>query len=743
EKEILKRRFAALLEASEPARRAVAARVERVNGTRGEPRSFDLLHALLEDQPYRLSFWRVAAEEINYRRFFDVNDLAAIRMENPAVFEAAHRLVFELVEAGEVTGLRIDHPDGLRDPSAYFDALEERAARLAVRAALGPGVDDRAVARALERLREEGAPARPLYVVVEKILARGEELPADWAVFGTSGYDFTTSVSALFVDASAESAMTEIYARFIGQRIDFFDLIYQKKKLILETSLAGELNVLADALSAIAERDRHFRDFTLGALTHALREVIACFPVYRTYVRERTEVIDARDRAAVILAIRLARRKNPTTDASIYEFVRAVLLGDLRDGAADEDRATWRDFVLRVQQLTGPVMAKGLEDTAFYVYNRLVALNEVGGEPERFGLDVGEFHRENAERQAAWPGALLATSTHDTKRSEDVRARIAALSEMTGEWADALVEMSRATNALRVDIEESLAPDRNEEYLFYQTVVGTWDDARVAGTENTAWTERLVAYMRKATKEAKVNTSWIHAHPGWDAAVEAFVRGALAPGSAFLDAVAPIARAAAYFGRWSALAQAVLKLTAPGVPDIYQGTETWDDSLVDPDNRRPVDFDARRRLLEEVRAGQARGRAFAEELVVAAEDGRIKLLVTRAALALRARVPAPFGAASTYRPLAPSGAAASHVIGFARRAPSGAEVAVVVPRLAAKLVQSARVPPIGEVWGETKVDLTPGDYVDAFTGERVTVGAGGALVRDVLVSFPAALLEKV
>jgi (1->4)-alpha-D-glucan 1-alpha-D-glucosylmutase len=728
EKEILKRRLATLVDESREVRAALAARVERFNGTKGDPRSFDLLDSLLEEQAYRLSFWRVAAEEINYRRFFDVNELAAIRMENPAVFAAAHKLVFELVRDGVVTGLRIDHPDGLWDPVSYFERLQAEHRRTLE----GPN------AKPADVLPSQAAAS--LYVVVEKILARGEELPGDWAVHGTSGYEFAALLTGLFVDGSSERAMSEIYGKFIGERVDFDALIYQKKKLIVQTSLAGELNVLAHALARLSQRDRHLRDFTLGALRSALREVIACFPVYRTYIRESTTAVEPRDRAAIGLAVRLAQRKNPTTDKSVFDLLRAVFLQEVPGTVPDEDRALWREFVMRVQQLTAPVMAKGLEDTAFYVYNRLVSLNEVGGEPERFGVPVDEFHEENQARARSFPYSMLATSTHDTKRSEDVRARINVLSELTRDWELALERFTRSTRGHRTSVDEVPAPDPNEEYLFYQTVLGTWQPEFAAGKANAEYVERIVAYMRKATKEAKVNTSWINAHTGYDAAIEAYVRAVLAEGSAFLEAMRPLAARIAFFARFGSLSQALLKLASPGVPDLYQGNEVWDHSLVDPDNRRAVDWDRRKALLADV-AGRRPSPAFARELVSSAEDGRIKMFVTHVALDARRRLRDAFDSGGAYVPLAASGARREHVVAFARRG-LREDVAVIVPRLAAKLTGGSETPPVGQVWDDTQVALEAGRYLNAFTGETLISPGGSASMRDVLSDFPVALLER-
>ncbi|MGK3995440.1 malto-oligosyltrehalose synthase [Sorangium sp. So ce1024] len=799
EKEILKRRLAALVADSPEVAAAVAEGVERINGKVGEPRSFDALEALIAEQAYRLSFWRTAAEEINYRRFFDINDLAAIRMEHRPVFNEAHRLVFELCERGQVTGLRIDHPDGLWDPIGYFEDLQqgyliercrrrflaEAASAPEPRSLLDPRRRPEARFAKLEpalraalsaRMRAEGQGAqlsRPLYVAVEKILARGETLPEAWPIHGTSGYDFTAAVSELFVDASSEAAMTSIYERFIGDQIEFETLVYEKKKVILRTALASELNVLTHALNRLTERDRRFRDFTLGSLNDALREVIACFPVYRTYINERTPTISDHDRIAIGRAVALARRRNPTMEASIFTFVRSVLMLDSTDLFREEDRPLFCDFVMKFQQLTGPVMAKGLEDTSFYIYNRLVSLNEVGGEPERYGASVLAFHRGNVQRHRTWPYSMLASSTHDTKRSEDVRARISVLSELPSAWEEALHRAAAAAAPLTAEIDGRVAPDSNEEYFFYQTLLGSLPIEPLLGSPQgarapegdalAAYTERLVAYMRKATKEAKVNTSWIDAHPEYDAAIEAFVRKAVASEDV-MGALLPLARVVAYHGMWGSLSQTLLKLTSPGVPDIYQGNEVWDFSLVDPDNRRAVDYASREKALADVRARWGGGDvALARELCAEARDGRIKLFVTHVALDLRRRYPALFGADGAYAPRAVTGEREAHVVAFSRRvqvdASNARSVVVIAPRFSAKLLGGAVAPPIGKVWAGTSVDVEPGLYKDLFTGAEIEASASAPAPRDapptsdpvggaalplerVLSDFPVALLVR-
>ncbi|MDC3961633.1 malto-oligosyltrehalose synthase [Polyangium jinanense] len=766
EKEILKRRLAALVAESPAVARAIEEQIRVMNGQKGDPRSFDALDALLENQAYRLSYWRVAAEEVNYRRFFDINDLGAIRMENPVVFEEAHRLLFQLMDEGKVTGLRIDHPDGLWAPSTYFCRLQRTFFLHRVRRELEGTEDGKGAASALQSLllsrfdrdaeRRPEDPPRPLYIAVEKILSRSEELPRDWAVQGTSGYDFAALASALFVDRSAERTITSIYEGFTGLHLDFGTLAYQKKKVILESSLASELNVLASALNRISERDRHTRDFTLGTLTDALREVIACFPVYRTYLHEGTTSVAPRDAAAIRAALRAARRRNPTMDASVYSFLGGILLLERPPHLSEQELPSRRDFVMRFQQLTGPVTAKGLEDTAFYVYNRLVSLNEVGGEPERFGITVDELHRGNEARQRLWPSSMLTTSTHDTKRSEDVRARINVLSELPSDWAGTLYRLAEATALFREELEGISAPDRNEEYLYYQTLLGTWPFG--AESASPAYVERLVDYMRKATKEAKVNTSWTNADPTYDAAVEHFVRKTLADGPetrAFREALLPLARTVAYHGMWGSIAQVLLKLTSPGVPDIYQGNELWDFSLVDPDNRRPVDFGIRKQILAEIeerrRAPESRAE-LSRALVESASDGRIKLYVTRVALEARRQWPALFGPEGAYVPLGASGPGKDHVVAFARRC-KDQEILVVTPRLTARLSNGRSEPPIGAIWGETTLQIdsptggsTQSVYENLFTGETIEgapADAGLVLpLSRVLGAFPVALLSR-
>ncbi|HXE81334.1 MAG TPA: malto-oligosyltrehalose synthase, partial [Vicinamibacterales bacterium] len=451
EKEVIKRRLAALTERSPAVAAHVRQAVAALNGIKGDPRSFDALDALLDAQPYRLAHWRVAAEEINYRRFFDINELAAIRMEVPAVFERVHAFLFDLLAAGLVDGFRIDHVDGLYDPGDYLARLQARAQ------AVRP---------------DRYSPDRPLYIVVEKILGHGEQLP-DWPVAGTTGYDFLVMVNGLFVDRRGERAASDAYDRFTRLRMPYREIVYRGKQLILRVSMASELNVLAHRLNRFSERNRHYRDFTLNSLGYAIREIIACFPVYRTYVNERELDVSERDRAYIEAAVREAKRRDPTRPSSVYHFIRDLLL-KRADYIPESERDEQLQFVGKFQQVTSPVTAKGIEDTALYIYNRLVSLNEVGGEPDRFGVAPGELHAWLAARAARWPHGLSATSTHDTKRSEDVRARINVLSELMSAWRQATSQWARINRRFRSVVDGQSYPSRNEEYLLYQTLVGTW-----------------------------------------------------------------------------------------------------------------------------------------------------------------------------------------------------------------------------------------------------------------------------
>ncbi|AKU91435.1 malto-oligosyltrehalose synthase [Vulgatibacter incomptus] len=690
EKEVIKRRLDALCQASPLVSAFIERNVRDLNGTRGDSASFDLLDRLLDEQAYRLAHWRVAGEEINYRRFFDVNDLAAIRMEDPEVFGHTHRLVLKLLADGLAQGMRIDHPDGLFDPKAYFRRLQEEhfvetCRRIAEEEALPFDELEPRLRSMYELHARDGRDARPLYVVIEKILGLGERLPDDWAVEGTTGYEFLNSVNGLFVDPANLRAIDDVFSRFTGLRLDLGELVYRKKKLIMSTSMASEVNILAFLLNRVSEMNRRSRDFTLNALRSAIVEYVACFPVYRSYVTAKG--VDDRDRRYVEQAISAAKRRSPVTNVSIFDFLRNVLL--LRHGAhlGDEEKRMQLDFAMKLQQLTGPVMAKGLEDTSFYVFNRLVSLNEVGGEPRHFGTSPEEFHAQNAERLMTARGSLLATTTHDSKRSEDVRARIDVLSELPGEWKSVLARLSKAARRHRVKVgADRVAPDRNEELMLYQSLIGAWPFGELDTAGRQELTARFDAWALKAAKEAKVNTSWINPDVAWDEALSSFVRRILAD-DAFLRELLPFQRKVARVGIHNSLAQLLLKLVSPGVPDIYQGCESWSLSLVDPDNRRPIDFDGLAARLDEIRSRRERaadGGSFARELWERREDGDVKQFVTWRALQLRRGNPALF-LDGDYVPVDCGGPRAQNVVAICRRR-GFQQVIAVVPRLVARLL---------------------------------------------------------
>lgn len=677
EKEIVKRRLERRCAQAPQVQQAIEKALTQINGKPGDSRSFDTLDELLNAQSYRLAFWRVAAEEINYRRFFDVNDLAAIRVELPKVFEAVHRLTLELVSAGAVTGLRIDHPDGLFLPVEYFEKLQQRCAK-----ALGTA------------LPKDG---RAIYMIAEKILTGSERLRKDWRVHGTTGYDFANEVGQLLVDSSADAAITKTFHRFIGHSIPFGHLLYAKKLQVMRLALANDVDVSGNMLDRLSERSRWYRDFTLEALSRAVRETIACFPVYRTYVAAGQPVSEE-DRQIIERAIQGAKRRNPAMDESIFNFLREVLLFRFPATLDATGRAAHTHFVLKFQQTTAPVMAKGLEDTVFYIYNRLTALNEVGGEPQQFGLGIDAFHERALDRQRNWPASLLATSTHDTKRSEDVRARIVAISEIPELWRRSLQRWATTNRRWKKMINDLEAPDPNEEYLLYQTLLGIWPMQASGEPEPTAtseYVERIQAYMAKALHEAKINTSWTQPNEEWDTAMGAFVAKILqaSRGNKFLPIFLPVAREIARLGAINSLTQTLLKLTAPGVPDIYQGNEIWHYSLVDPDNRRSVDYQLRQRMIDEL------GTAQPNELMPTWPDGRIKMFLIQRVLRFR-REHADLFQHGEYAPLHASGVFAECCITFSRRL-ANKWIVVIAPRLSSRV----GFPPIGELWRDTAIEL--------------------------------------
>jgi (1->4)-alpha-D-glucan 1-alpha-D-glucosylmutase len=744
EKEIIKRRLSVLIKQNRKIKQALDEALQIYNGKKNQPDSFDQLEALLAQQSYRLCYWRVAADEINYRRFFDINELAAIRVEEPAVFAEVHELIFNLMRTGGVTGLRIDHIDGLFDPAGYLQSLRRGALK-----ALRHAEDSPTLSRQSRRSKE-----RPCYVVVEKILEHEERLRANWQADGTTGYDFLNLVNGVLVETQSARIFQRLYERFTGLTVDFKDVVYRCKKLILRVAMSSELHVLSRRLDRISEQHRYSRDFTLNSLQYALGEVIACFPVYRTYIRPGDTEVGADDRRVITNALREARRRNPALSPSLFNFIGSLLLLDDPPNLSEKQVAERREFVLRFQQLTGPVMAKGVEDTAFYRWFPLVSLNEVGGDPTHFGVSLAEFHRRNAERARDWPHTMLATATHDTKRGEDVRARLNVLSEIPGRWYRAIRRWQQINRARREQLAEpgQVPIFPNEEYLIYQTLVGTWPFEAEADKVDDNYIARIEEYIVKAVREAKIHSSWLNPNEEYETELKNYVRALLIPGSDFLRDFCEFQAGIARAGVFNSLAQTLLKTTAPGVPDFYQGSELWDLNLVDPDNRRPVDYAHRRKLLAELNAAvsiesgsDALGQ-FVDELVRTAEDGRIKLYLMNRALCLRRARRAVF-LQGEYTPLAASGALSNHVVAFARGT-GEQQIIVVTGRYFTRLMSDGA--PVGDVWAGNTLALSDeqaGRYRDVLTGQQFYAKQGetgwGLSLDEVFAHLPVALLERV
>ncbi|MFN2461481.1 MAG: malto-oligosyltrehalose synthase [Candidatus Velthaea sp.] len=688
--------------------RAIAAALDEYRVVPNHRKIADRLDELLREQYYRLAFWRVAVDEINYRRFFDINDLAGLRVEDADVLAETHRLVFAMVADGRLQGLRIDHVDGLYNPGGYCNLLHERSAAL----------------------------GQPLYVVIEKILAPFERLRGSWLIAGTTGYEFANLVNGLFVDAQMETSFDRIYRRVIGADADYDEIVYEAKRRIMTINLASELTVLATELARIAGSDRRSSDYTYNGLREALAEVVAAFPVYRTYVL--SEEVDAEDATFIDAAVALAAYRSALFDDSVFAFIADVLTIRTANGDSGYDRNAVVRFAMRFQQYTSPVMAKSVEDTAFYRYMRLVSLNEVGGDPRRFGTAPADFHAANVERASARPHTMLATSTHDHKRGEDVRTRIDALTEFPAEWSRALRRWSRLNRAKRTDVRGYVAPSANDEYLLYQTLLGTWpahwrDPAAIDDGAYDEYAGRIVAYMQKAQREAKLRTSWANPDSDYEAASSDFVRRVLERGdearfpgelAAFTALIAPAAMIAS-------LAQTVMKCTAPGVPDIYQGCEVWDHSLVDPDNRRAVDYTLRRRMLDGVRADDESARSNWD-------DGSVKLYVTWRALQLRQAHRATF-LDGGYEALFAHGPHAHRIVAFARGG-----IVTVVPRLVAALIDRTDAVPHVR-FGAERVPLgaqPAARYRNVFTSETLEPDGDGTIAAaDIFARFPVAVFE--
>ncbi|HUG24049.1 malto-oligosyltrehalose synthase [Piscinibacter sp.] len=719
DKEVHKARLQRLAARDAAVAQAIGASVAELNAGGSQ----DELHELLEVQAWRLAYWRVASDEINYRRFFDINGLAALRMEDEQVFEATHAFTLELAASGAVDGLRIDHPDGLYDPARYFRRLQEGYARR--------------VGVALPEHDAAGRPARPLYVVAEKIVAPHEAVPATWHLHGTTGYRFAMVAGGVLVDASAQARFDRIWRTFVHENESFEEMAYQGKRAIQRSALASELTMLSTELLRIARADRRTRDYTFNTLRLALAEIAACMPVYRTYIAERASEQDLR---YVNWAVAQARRRSRAADVSIFDFARRSLLGQAVEGAGDELQARVRRFAIHFQQFTSPVAAKGVEDTAFYRYSRLVSLNEVGGDPGQFGMTVRAFHGASADRAAHWPHTMLATSTHDNKRSEDVRHRISVLSETPAAWRLALRRWSRINRMHRSTLDDGrVVPSPADEYLLYQTLLGTWPAGGLREDALANYRERIQQYMLKAAREAKTHTGWVSPDEAYENGLLGFVGGLLGRLSPnlFLDDLAVQAQQLAWFGALNGLTVTLLKFTSPGVPDIYQGHELISLALVDPDNRRPVDCEA---LAGALASLEALAPQQVSALAANPHNGRAKLWIAWRLLTLRRERPALFRDGA-YAALEAHGTHAEHVLAFARRH-EGTTLLVIAGRLFARLLGEAERLPLGEaVWADTTVavDLPDGTRLtDVLCGETRTVEDGHIALGAAFARFPAA-----
>jgi (1->4)-alpha-D-glucan 1-alpha-D-glucosylmutase len=718
DKEIHKRRLAELSARSPEIAAFLERNIEKINGIPGNPSTFDWLHELIKAQAYRLAYWRVAADDINYRRFFDVNDLAGLRQEDESVFTQTHQFVLQLLQEGKLDGLRIDHPDGLYNPKQYFERLQ----------------------CGIESANTGDYASKPHYVVAEKILIGEEEIRPDWPIDGTTGYNFSNLVNGLFVDPDGERKLDRIYRIFIGQNADFKKIVYECKKLVMDRSLNSELNVLANHLSRIALADRHTCDFTVKSLRDALSEIVACFPVYRTYVTEQG--VSTRDRVYINEAVDCAKEKSTAAESSVYEFIRQVLLTTQAEGHPAFYQRSVLHFAMHFQQYTSALMAKGFEDTSFYRYNRLVSLNDVGGDPLHFGVTADEFHHEILRHSRNWKYEMLATSTHDSKRSEDVRARIDVLSEIPLEWHRHVRKWRDLNHDHKGVCDGAGVPTPNDEYLLYQTLIGAWPMGIEAQNPPPNFSQRMADYMIKAVREAKNKTSWANQNPRYESPVTEFVK-AVVNSPEFRKDFLPFHQAVSGFGMLNSLSQTVIKLTAPGVPDIYQGNELWEFNLVDPDNRRAVDYDQRRKVLREFQELESRNcsKCLVRSLTENMHDGRIKLYITWKALNLRKERPDVFQHGE-YLPLKVTGQHEKHLLAFARRY-QDQTVIVVVPRLCTRLLKDVPGLPLGvEIWEDTKIELTSGgqEFRNLFTNDLVSSDHDALLAAEVFRDFPAGLL---
>lgn len=694
----VKRQLAQIASDQSSVRKAIDQALATLNGKPGSPESFNALHRLLEEQSYRVAYWRVASSDINYRRFFDINSLAGMRVENPDVFERTHELIFRLVEEGRIHGLRIDHIDGLADPEGYARALQSK---------LGPG----------------------FYVVVEKILEPGEELRS-WPVAGTSGYEVLNLIDGVLVNTEAGEAFERIYRETSNLSGDYDDLLRQAKLEITQANFASELEVLVSDIKTIADSSRQTRDYTVYTLRRALVEIIAAFPVYRSYLGNGAP--SPEDVRLIEETAKAAKQSSVLPDTSVHDFITSALLG--RMDAADP--ADTQRFRRRFQQLTGPVMAKSLEDTLFYRYGRLIALNEVGGDPGHFGITLEAFHQANIERFSHWPHSMIGTATHDTKRGEDARARLLALTEMADEWAETLRLWCEVISPHLKHMGGAPAPDANDQVILLQALLGAWPLEQLETSNSSglaSFRERMEGYVTKALREAKRHTSWVNPNEAYETAALEVLKAVLDPRNSILERLRPLARRLAWLGMLNGLSRTIMKMTLPGVPDIYQGTEFWDFSLVDPDNRRPVDYSARARTLSEA--------ASFDMLLAEWQDGRIKQHVLARLLQDRASSPALY-AEGDYRPLSITGEGASRFIAFMRQQGSN-RLVVIVPRLWHEFARAESETLSPSAWQGMSVALPHGDWQNVITGEAIRAEGEEQNLGRMLSPFPFIVLKQV
>lgn len=698
------------------------------------PSACQRIHKVLEYQAYRLAYWRVSSDIINYRRFFDVNALIGIRTENASVFNATHSVILDLIEQNKIHGLRIDHPDGLLDPLNYFKTLQAEAGKRL-------GID-------FENISEKHLSSEqlPFYVVAEKIVAPFERLPHNWAIHGTIGYEFLNNVNNLFFDSRNAKKFSKIYHRFINKNIDFAELVIKCKKTIMRTALTSELSTLSNHLNQISEKYYSARDYTLNSLREALTEIIACFPVYRTYISSEDK--NNKDIDYIKWAVGLAKKRSMSTDPSIYDFIEKILLCEFETNRESDIYWEILNFAMKFQQYTGPLMAKGLEDTSFYNYNRLVSTNEVGGNPANFGISVGDFHNSNINRLNSTPHSLLATSTHDTKLSEDVRARICVLSEIPDIWQKKITKWSKINKSRKTKHDNTFIPDKNDEYLFYQVLTGIFPDELPINGEIKKLTERLENYMIKAVREAKTNSSWINMNIQYENALCEFIRRVLnsPENHPFWKEFLPFQKDIALRGYINSVSQMILKFTSPGVPDIYQGNELWKYNLVDPDNRNPVDFNKFRLIFKEIKPFLSKSEIDDMSFVFPLESGKLKLFLSSAVLNFRKKHHMLFKKGN-YVPLEVKGAKSENIVAFARNY-ENETVITVVPRIIYHMVSEEKPFPTGEdVWKDTKIilpDVSGKDsgksLKDIFTGKVVSGFNSEIKAGSILNMLPVSVL---